>query len=221
MSHWRSAQFALFVILISMPLILSVSAEEQVVADTTVTVRSLSYYSIQKAIDLNGIQGARLRGNIASDSGEISFYIMEEGVFNQWTKSSSDASGSIFRADKITRINFDVAVRKSGVHYLVLDNTFSLLTSKTVTVKASMVFERLIFGMQPNVIYAAAGGIVAAVIAVVAFLLVRKSRSGHAHSHSAQHAAATETMMPKYCASCGAQMPTISVICAKCGQETR
>lgn len=70
---------------------------------------------------------------------DISVYVMDDINFINW--SNGQQAKVLYSADRITSDRFKVPITKSGDYYLVLDNTFSLLTSKTVDVSARITFE--------------------------------------------------------------------------------
>jgi hypothetical protein len=103
--------------------------ETSVLIDETVNVPAGSY----RAYNLYGRVGYTIHIDISSDT-DVNVWVMSEGEYSHFKKGESFDSVSSASREKVLKFSCDFST--SGSYYLVLDNKFSWLTSKNVSVKA-------------------------------------------------------------------------------------
>ena len=110
---------------------LSVIREPVVLVDETVKVENLSYHYWSMDLDL----GDLLTINIVSDR-DISVYLLREREFQSFERRET-FSTEVDRSD-VYRVTLEYTVTQSDTYYLVLNNRYSILTDKDVTVHVTV-----------------------------------------------------------------------------------
>lgn len=106
---------------------------QKILVNDTLLVRANGYGWYTLEINTEVMKNCVLKGQFVAGGGsgnDIKTFIFDEINFINW-KNGHNAS-SIYNSGKVTAGQIDLPINKSGNYYLVFDNTFSLLTDKTL-----------------------------------------------------------------------------------------
>ncbi|MFW9997378.1 MAG: hypothetical protein ACFFD4_35370 [Candidatus Odinarchaeota archaeon] len=103
-------------------------------SDLTVTINPLSYQAWPIETTKANV---KVSVNILCDGSDINFFIADDANFKAWKGGSTAATG-ILRPDIIT-LEEEFTLSDADIWWFVLDNTDSILTSKTVTISITIV----------------------------------------------------------------------------------
>lgn len=211
------AALLLLVLLTALSSVDLARAETKTLVDSTVEVANLGYYTITRDIDIEGLSNVAITGTLDVSDGTINLYIMDPTAYQSFQKSNQPDS-TLYREDNIRSHSVNMPITASGTYYFVLDNQASFLSSRTVRVQLELSFERT----NDTLLMYAGIGVVIVVIAVVAFLVLKrtKKKTGRVASKAAA-LMSSEAMVPKYCVHCGAVMHQMARTCPACGREQR
>lgn len=70
----------------------------------------------------------RIHGNFSVDAHDINFLILDESNYENWRNNNS--YNYIVRVSRSAGSSFSATIPTDGTYYIILDNTFSLLTDK-------------------------------------------------------------------------------------------
>jgi zinc-ribbon domain len=105
------------------------------------TVKSNGYYYFKLDVPA-GATSVRLQGNFSAIGGsgnDIEAYILPENDFVNW--QNRHEAKTFYNSGKVTVSNVAVNLPSdSGTYYFVFDNRFSLLSEKSVRVRASLTY---------------------------------------------------------------------------------
>ena len=106
-----------------------------------ITVAPLSYkafyFSVPEgAIDAHVVGYFRASGGWGND---IKVYIMDDLAFTNW-KNGHEVSYNYY-SGQLTADDFNVPLTSGKTYYLVLDNQFSLISSKNVDIEATLIYK--------------------------------------------------------------------------------
>ncbi|MDH4223814.1 MAG: M48 family metalloprotease, partial [candidate division Zixibacteria bacterium] len=110
---------------------------KQLLVNDTLLVQanSLSWYEVK--IDTSIMKNYELKGVFVASGGsgnDIQVFLFDQVNFLNW-KNGHEAS-SIYSSGQVTAGKINLPFKQSGTYYLVFDNRFSSLTSKSVVVSA-------------------------------------------------------------------------------------
>jgi hypothetical protein len=107
---------------------------EKVLIDTEYYVSPGSY----RTVSLSLSAGNEISGYFSVRSYDINFYIFNEVNYYKW--KSGEAANGIIVKNRSSYSTFSFTVSTSGYYYIVLDNTYSILTGKYVYVYVKAVY---------------------------------------------------------------------------------
>jgi hypothetical protein len=113
------------------------------IANGTISVGALAYNDYQFSVP-SGAYGVSLKGSFTASGGtnnEIMVIVMNSGNFTIW---SSGHSGYQFyyESGRQTTGTFNVSPPAGGTYYLVYNNQFSVLASKSVQTTVKLVYTK-------------------------------------------------------------------------------
>lgn len=97
-------------------------------------IQAGSYTTWQLNIDIDAMDTPTLAGRVTASGGEgndIRVLVVTDSGLQNW--KNNHGSNAIYSSGKVTVADVAASFAKSGTYYLVMDNTFSPLTAKTVT----------------------------------------------------------------------------------------
>ncbi|AMU87192.1 hypothetical protein Dm11a5_1366 [Dehalococcoides mccartyi] len=106
-------------------------------ADKTITVQANSYYRQQFSI-FSVMQNTQVISSFYASGGagnDIRLLILDSTAFVNW--SNGHSVSSYYDSGKLTTLSFNLNL-PTGTYYLVLDNTFSIISSKQVKVQVGL-----------------------------------------------------------------------------------
>jgi hypothetical protein len=210
----RSAEILLLaLVLLAASQFAMVAAETDELFDETVQVGNLNYFTITRTVSIEGKNNVRLTGQIdVISGGDITVYVMDSDGYQQFQAGGRARESALYAADNVASQTIDVALSKSGPVHVVLDNTGSLLTTKSVRVRLSLTYDTPFFTTE----VIAGIGIAVVAVAVAAFFLMR--RKGSAKPATVMQPVLTQGTR-KNCIYCGALMHEMARTCPACGKE--
>ncbi len=190
------------------------TAASEELFNETVQVGNLDYNTITRTVDITGKNNVRLMGQIdVLSGGDITVYVMDADAYHQFQTTGEARQYALYAVDNVASQTLEVPIGRSGSVYVVLDNTLSLLTSKSVKVRLSLSYETPFFTTE------VIAGLVVAIVAVAgigAFLLMRRRPKVKAGSGIQQ---VMTQGARKNCIHCGAMMHEMARTCPACGKE--
>jgi hypothetical protein len=142
--------FALFLLL----LISAYASETFTVPNLQTNVRTISLK-----------EGDSVTGSITVSGGsgnDVNFYATDPN------------SNTILRLDRTTQTSFSFSATTTGTYTMIFDNTFSLISSKTVTLDYSV--KSQVLGIPQDTMLAVIGLIVAILVAILLAAFLRRKR---------------------------------------------
>lgn len=107
--------------------------------DGNIVVAPGDYYDIPFLVDTSEMQNIRVTGYFAASGGsgnDIEAAILDDITFTNWINGHQGTS--LYNSGKITVAEIDVSITMSGKYHLVFSNTFSIVSSKTVSAKVDL-----------------------------------------------------------------------------------
>ncbi len=114
--------------------------KEEVIISDTIEVEA-GYYRYFKIYTPVNAENIRLKGNFRAYGGsgnDIIVLIMDETNFINW--ENGHEAYTLYNSGKVTVGEFNVPLLSGKTYYLVLDNSFSVLSNKGVEIKAMMTY---------------------------------------------------------------------------------
>lgn len=188
--------------------------------DETITIVAGTYRSYY--IDTN-YDNVRLIISIEVLSGnDITVHITDETNYEKWSKGES-ASGYLTKY-KTGSISEEITLGPEGRYYVILDNSYSIITGKSVQVliEAELSFDLSNFNLLILGFFAVTG---VGGILVVIFILNRRSKRIKAYQQvisSPKSPLSVSTFNKSssgFCSSCGNPIDHSGAFCMKCGQK--
>ena len=105
-----------------------------------ITVSPASYKAFPFYVP-SGVANVHVEGSFTTSGGignDIQVIIMDSTAFQNW-KNGHEVS-VYYTSGKLTTSSFDVSLPSGETYYLVLDNAFSLISSKNVDIEATLVY---------------------------------------------------------------------------------
>ncbi|MFW9857113.1 MAG: zinc-ribbon domain-containing protein [Candidatus Thorarchaeota archaeon] len=143
---------------------------------------------------------------------DINVYVMDEANYNTW-KDGGSATGYLSR-QKIGSFTTDVTLGAKGRYYIVLDNTYSIITSKSV-----YIFMEVKSGGNLDLLFVG-GLIVLILIGISAFIFWKRSTKQRLDASPPMITSypAERTSSTKWCPNCNHPNDPHAKFCEHCGQ---
>ncbi len=97
------------------------------------------YYDIPFSVDTGEMQDIKVVGSFEASGGssnDIEAAILDDMTFINWINGQQGTA--LYNSGKITLAEIDVSITTSGKYHLVFSNTFSTVSSKTVSAKVDL-----------------------------------------------------------------------------------
>ena len=108
-----------------------------------IVVAAGDYYDIPFSVDTSEMQNVRVVGYFAASGGtgnDIEVAILDDMTFTNWINGHQGTS--LYNSGKIMAVEIDVSITTSGKYHLVFSNTFSIVSSKTVSSRIDLNWSR-------------------------------------------------------------------------------
>ncbi len=106
-------------------------------------VPARNYLYVNVWLDLTGKEGSVIRGSVEETAGyDINFYVFDQKGFDAWRDGKS--SRLYVNLGKVRQSTFQFVPDKSDTYYFVMDNGYSILTSKLPKFSASWDYWELV-----------------------------------------------------------------------------
>lgn len=110
-------------------------SDSNTLSSLTADVSNLNYYVASAYVDINNKFSNVVSGSISETSGhDIKFLVFDQKNYDAWKNHQN--YGSYVSTDKIKSYSFSFIPDHSDTYYFVFDNTYSIFTSKKVTLSA-------------------------------------------------------------------------------------
>jgi len=101
------------------------------IIDNNYTINAHSYYAVSESLQ----PGYSVSGSFSVASNDINFYVMDSDDYYDWVHGYTVYPVVIINRSTGATFGFDVG--QTGIYYFVMDNTYSILTSKSVYLKVT------------------------------------------------------------------------------------
>ncbi|TET22199.1 MAG: hypothetical protein E3J71_06680 [Candidatus Stahlbacteria bacterium] len=101
------------------------------IIDNNYTISAQDYYAVSKVLQA----GYSVSGSFSVASNDINFYVMDSENYNKWVNGQFAYAKVIIERSTGATFGFDVS--QTDTYYFVMDNTYSIFTSKSVYLKVT------------------------------------------------------------------------------------
>ena len=134
MIAWKSLTLCTGLFLVALATQVSATEQQRTsILDGSVAVQAEGWSGYTVKVDMGSMFGPRIVGHVTATGGtgnDVDVNVFTESDFLNW-KNGHDTH-PLFTSGRVTAADLDVPIEQSGTYYVVLSNTFSTLTPKTV-----------------------------------------------------------------------------------------
>lgn len=109
-----------------------------------ITVTAGNYYDASFSVDTSTMHDVTVLGSFTASGGsgnDVEVFIMDDTNFTNWKNGHSYAA--IYTSGRVTTDSINVAITASGNYHLVYSNTFSWISTKTVSTNVDLKWSEL------------------------------------------------------------------------------